>query len=351
MPVRFDGIQKNVYFWESGGTCTPAGNHQTMKKIMRIIAATALTLGLMACATCARAQKSPAYGAKSKIAEGADLRILDDNIWDYSKDTIPPAWKAIGEDPRDFRRAPQFARLINDYLPDVFAFQEYSAHMHDEFYPLIRKDGYVIAWESKEDWNNTPLFYNEKTLELLYVNYTLYAPSTWSNHGSKSYTAAVFRRKSDGKVFAVIGTHLWWKSDRAQAGSTRARASQLSLVLAEAEGILAKYGNIPVFVMGDMNCEENTIPVRQLLEAGYKPCYKIATVYGDNHNGHHICSPGEGYSKESRRKGEDRETGAIDHCLLLDEEGNTEVKVFNCIMEDYTVKLTDHYPNYIDVKL
>ena len=26
---------------------------------------------------------------KYKVAKGADLRILDDNIWDYSKDTIP----------------------------------------------------------------------------------------------------------------------------------------------------------------------------------------------------------------------------------------------------------------------
>lgn len=28
-----------------------------------------------------------------------------------------------------------------------------------------------------------------------------------------------------------------------------------------------------------------------------------------------------------------------------------EVKVFDCIMEDHTVKLTDHYPNLIDVLL
>ena len=169
----------------------------------------------------ASAQKSPAFGAKFKIAEGADLRILDDNIWDYSQDTIPPKWKEIGEDPRDFRRAPQFARLVKDYMPDVFAFQEYSAHMHNEFYPLVEKKGYVIAWESKEDWNNTPIFYNKKTLEPIYVYYNMYTPARWCNHGSKSFTSAVFRRKADGKVFAVIGTHLWWKSDKAQPGSTR----------------------------------------------------------------------------------------------------------------------------------
>lgn len=61
-----------------------------MNRIVRIIAASTLTFGLLLCGTFAFAQKSPAFEAKFKIAEGADLRILDDNIWDYSKDTIPP---------------------------------------------------------------------------------------------------------------------------------------------------------------------------------------------------------------------------------------------------------------------
>ena len=316
-----------------------------------MIAVPALTLGLMLCGSAASAQKSPAFKAKYKIAEGADLRILDDNIWDYSQDTIPPRWKEIGEDPRDFKRAPQFARLVKDYMPDVFALQEYSSHMHKEFYPLVRKSGYVIAWESKEDWNNTPIFYNEKTMEPLYVFYNKYTPEQWCNHGSKSYTSAVFQRKKDGKIFALVGTHLWWKSDKAKAGSTQARASQVRLIMAEVEGILAKYKDIPVFVVGDMNCEENTVPMQQFIQAGYVPCYKAATVYGDNHNGHHICSPADGYSTASRRKADTREGGAIDHLFIYDPAGTAEVKVFDCIMEEYTVKLTDHYPNIIDVRL
>lgn len=162
---------------------------------------------------------------------------------------------------------------------------------------------------------------------------------------------AVLKRKADGKIFAIIGTHLWWKSEKSKPGSTMARASQLRLVMAETDIIRAKYGDIPVFVMGDMNCEEGTVPIQQLIQGGYVPCYKAATVYGDNHNGHHICSPGDGYSVESRRRGPDRATGAIDHCPIFDPSGKAEVKVFDCIMEKYTIKLTDHYPNLIDVRL
>lgn len=297
------------------------------------------------------AQVSPSAKSKYRIAEGADLRILINNVWEYSKDTIPPKWQEIGEDPRDFVRSPQFARLITEHMPDVFGLQEYSSHMHDEFYHRVTSSGYVIAWESKEDWNNTPIFYHGATVEPVYVNFNKFTPELWCNRGTKSFTSAVFRRKSDGKMFALINTHLWWKSDKVQPGSTQARAAQVRLIMAEAEMIRSKYGNIPVLVTGDMNCEENTIPIQQMIQYGYKPCYKVATTYGDNNNGHHICSPKDGYSTNSRRKGPDRETGAIDHCLIYDTSDQAEIKVFDCIMEEYTVKLTDHYPLLIDIRL
>ena len=299
----------------------------------------------------AQGRETMADKAKFKIAVGANLRILDDNIWDYSKETIPEAWQKIGVDCRDAYRGPQFARLVSDYMPDVFGFQEYSKHMHDVFYPLVQKKGYVIAWESGADWNNTPIFYNSETIELLYSNYMLYTPEQWSNHGSKSFTSAVFKRKAGGQTFALLCTHLWWKSDKVQPGSTLARAAQVRLMMAEAEIIRAQYPGIPVFVMGDMNCEEATIPMQQFIQGGYVPCYKAATVYADNHNGHHICSPTDGYSTESRRKGPDRATGAIDHLFVYDPARKAEVKVFECIMEEYTVPLTDHYPNFLDIKL
>ena len=71
-------------------------------------------------------------------AAGSNLRILADNIWDYSRDDIPEAWRLIGEDPRDDVRAPQFAQLVRAFMPDVLDLQEYSLHMHQRFYPPIR---------------------------------------------------------------------------------------------------------------------------------------------------------------------------------------------------------------------
>lgn len=284
------------------------------------------------------------------IAEGANLRILDDNIWDYSSETIPEAWKPTGIDPRDDVRAPQFAQLVRAYMPDIVTLQEYSRHMHDRFYLRIQEYGYVISYESGRDWNNTPIFYNPQTVEQLYVNYDLYTPARWSNSGSKSFTSAVFRHKQTGRVFGVITTHLWYMHDSRQPGSSQARAAQVRLMLAEAEIIRAEH-QCPIFVTGDMNCYEKTIPMQQFFESGFKPCYELATQYADLHNGHHICSPKDGFSRESRRPSPERKKGAIDHCLLLDPEQKVEVKVFDCVQAYFTVLLTDHYPNVIDAKL
>lgn len=284
------------------------------------------------------------------IAEGADLRILDDNIWDYSKDTIPPVWKEIGYDCRDCNRGPQYAQLVRAYMPDVYTMQEYNRHMDNVLLPLLQKYGYAHTdTGTEEHWNNTPILYNTATLEMVDALYCLYTPERWSNHGSKSYTWAVFKRKSDGKTFAVLNTHLWWKGDKAQPGSTEARASQVCLMIAEAKIIKAKY-NCPIFVTGDMNCEENTLPIRLFLDEGFVPCYKAATVYGNLENGHHICAPGDGYSRVSRRKGAERSVGAIDHCFIWN-AGETEVLVFDCLTPYFTVPLTDHYPNLIDARL
>ena len=280
----------------------------------------------------------------------SNLRILDDNIWDYSSEEIPSAWQKIGIDPRDDARAPDFAQLVRAYMPDVLTLQEYSEHMHDRFYRQIEKYGYKIADEKQKPWNNTPIFYNSEKIELVKVNYVLYTPEQWSNKGSKSFTSAVLKQKSTGKLFAVITTHLWWKGEDQQPGSTQARAAQVRLIMAEAEVLKAKY-DCPIFVTGDMNCEERSIPIQQFILAGYQPCYKVATIYGNNDNGHHICSPNEGFSRKSNRKGVDREIGAIDHCFIWNAKKNVEVKVFDCIQSNFTVKLTDHYPNLIDAVL
>jgi len=285
------------------------------------------------------------------LTEGANLRILDDNIWDYSKETIPDAWKDLPIDCRDASRWKGFAQLIRAYMPDIITLQEYAPHMHGYLYPALEEYGYKICYVPGEGqpWGHTPVFYRTETIDMEYVNYNLYTPERFSNIGSKSYVAAVFTQKASGKKFAVVSTHLWWKGEKAQPGSDYARAAQTRLIMAEGEILKAEY-KCPIFVCGDMNAYEDAPAIQQFLEGGYKQCYEIATVRTDNHNGHHICAPKDGYSRESRRRSPTRKEGAIDHCLLYN-GGSTEVLTFDCVMAAFTVPLTDHYPNVIDVRL
>lgn len=282
--------------------------------------------------------------------KGIDLRILDDNIWQYDPETIPKVWEEAGIDCRDDYRAPQFAQLVRAYMPDVILLQEYSQHMHDRFYPRIQRYGYQITWNSKENWDYTPIFYRTDQLEMIESNFMLYTPERWSNHGTKSYTSAVFRHKVTGDTLACISTHLWWQSDKKTPGSNLARAAQVRLVMAEAEAIRAKY-NCTIFVAGDMNSEEKLIPIQQFLEGGFIPCYKDAEIRTDDQNGHHICGPNDVGIRASKRQSPKRQAGAIDHCFIYNAQHGARVQNFECLTPWFTVLLTDHYPNLIDARL
>ena len=282
-------------------------------------------------------------------APGTTLRIFDDNIWQNDKETVPEAWEPYGIDCTDSARSIGFAKMVADHKPDIVTLQEYSSHMDGHLAPKLRDLGFTNACEEDGTWNFTPVFYDSTVVELLKVRYNLYTPNTYSNANTKSFTSAVFKHRKTGRVFAVLNTHLWWRPDEAQPGSEMARASQIRLMMAEADALKAEY-DCTIFLMGDMNCEENTVPIRQLLDGGYIPCYKVATVFGDNHNGHHRCDAG-GCSAESSRKGPDRATGALDHFFIHNAPKDVEVLVYYCIMDAYTLPLTDHYPNFVDVKL
>ncbi len=283
------------------------------------------------------------------LTDGANLRILDWNIWGYNKDTIPDAWKKLGRDPRRDARAPMFEEVIKAYHPDIINLQEFNKKMYMSWGSILRKADYrLVNDENAQIWCQTPIFYNPETLEVVERNAVNYVPYKFAVNNSKSYTVAIFRYKKTGKIFAVLNTHLWWASEQMLAGSDYARISQVYMMMAEAESVKQKY-NCPIFVTGDMNSTEHDSSVSKFIEAGYKPCYKIATKITDNRCGVHKCGP-EGYALTTAMPPE-RERGAIDHCLLYNGEGNTEIIGFMCDHENFISYISDHYPNIIDVKL
>ncbi|MCQ2136553.1 MAG: endonuclease/exonuclease/phosphatase family protein [Bacteroidales bacterium] len=282
--------------------------------------------------------------------KGADLRILDVNVWEYVHDTIPQWWREHNLDCRDAYRGPRFVQLIRAYMPDVVCIQEYARHLDDVMRPMLAEYGYKLAYLPGPDdqWSFTPIYYRPEAVALEYSQYHRYTPEMWSNHGTKSYNVAVFTLKSSGKRFIVGNTHLWWKSDKAQPGSTQARTEQCTL-LADTVEALEKEWNCPSFVMGDMNGNLSTAPMKVFLERNYIPCPWAASVYGDPSSGHHKADKG-GYGRTLFSPIQERGMGAIDQ-FFIHNQGSVDVKVFKRINAMFTDELTDHYPNYMDASL
>ena len=280
-------------------------------------------------------------------ADGANLRILDVNIWEWNgkKNELPPAWIEAGEDCTNEHRSEGYAGLFAAYMPEVICLQEYANAMHKHMYPYLKEMGYEITF-IPEKHNYTPIYYKKGSVKLLE---TAYYPHElpYNNHDTKSYTTAVFKLKKNGRKFIVINTHLWWKSEKAMAGSDNARSEQLKKIMETAQELVSKH-NCPVFLMGDMNCNLNSEAMKNTLAEGYKPAWQIAVEFGDLRCGHHQCSK-DGFSRKQNKT--DDGYGCIDHFLLKDQKGKTEVKVFKRDYAWFTVKLTDHYPNYADIKL
>lgn len=279
--------------------------------------------------------------------EGTNLRILDCNIWEWNgtKDKLPQAWVEAGEDCTNEHRAKGYAGMAQAYLPEIIALQEYAMQMDKHLRPLLRKSGYEMTF-IPDSLNYTPIYYKKnkvKLIETAYYSHEL----PYNNHSTKSFTTAVFRLKSNAKKFIVINTHLWWKSEKAMAGSNNARTEQLKRIMNVASELSAKH-DCPVFLMGDMNCNLRSEALVNVIKAGYKPTWEIATEFGDLRCGHHQCSK-DGFSRKQNKP--DDGLGCIDHFLIYDPSSSVEVKLFQRDYAWYTVKLTDHYPNYADIVL
>ena len=282
------------------------------------------------------------------LQSGANLRILDNNIWSYNKDEIPAAWAALGGDPRNAFRSKQYAAMVKALMPDVFAWQEYSAPMQEVMEPQIT-DKYALAIPDGSPGvrNATPLYYNKSTVEPVLVHYLLF-PGEYNNSNSKSYTSAVFKHKATGAHFIVVGTHLWYKSDSEMAGSSAARTAQAQLISNEVEDLLIEY-DCPVFVMGDMNCKLDSDAMRVFTSRDYQDCGLSAKVYRDSFKGHHTCSETAGFAWTPQANNDC--ATAIDHIFEFNCGKQAEVLTHKIITAAFTISLTDHCPRYIDVRL
>lgn len=278
------------------------------------------------------------------INEKADFRIMSANM----------LFDATAEE-----RAPLLLENFLYYLPDIIGCQEVNKLLHDKLIPALADKGYVTtrAWPNPENMRDSekeslckkypavnyfPILYRAALYEEIESTFTMYK-STWTY--TKGFTSAVFKRKSDGKLFACVNTHaaLVLKSygleqSDAQLG-TQWRADNVREMIAEKDRIIAAYGNIPVFFTGDFNGGEEEAYYSAVLDGGMVNTKYVATESAS----HNICSfhnrPGDMPSTTR---------SPIDHVFVTP---GTNVAVHSIELRQEALDATDHCLVYADVTI
>lgn len=307
--------------------------------------------------------------------QGSNLRILDQNIWQYDGSGNAASWESVGENCTNAVRVKNFVQLVKAYDPDIWTMQEYSPKMKTLMEPLLKDMNLLPALG--QSTNYTPIYYNSGSLKLEYQTYAQYGDFTSSAGdkispgATKSYSLAVFTHKATNKKFMVVCTHLWWKGESSQKGSDSCREAEARVLDAKIDEIRKIY-DVPVFLVGDMNCKLESAAMQIFTKKDYQSLCNIATIWGDGSNGWH---PADQYKFSREYKSEldkfagkttddgwkwsslngkhdttDKGRGCIDQFFLY-KGGFTKVLYFERVHSYFTIKLADHYPNYADIAL
>lgn len=267
-------------------------------------------------------------------------------------DENQPFWAERGLNCSAACREKGFARLYQRLEPDAVGLQEVSSLMLEMLLRNLQKLGlpYGVVWG-----RDTPIIYRTDKLELIDSCFRIYPSDVpeqigeFNNHDSKSYCAAVLRDKETKRLFTLMTTHLWWKSDdkesdHYQAGSDAARVFQINLAIDQLDELRKQY-DCPQILMGDLNTSYDSDPIHTAFTRGFSHAHDIAVDYADETNGWHPCGPMVFESYEPRPF-----TEGIDHILLRNIPDKFVLRFERDMPRDY-LPLSDHAPAWIDANL
>ncbi len=274
------------------------------------------------------------------------IRIMSNNQWRHDENN--EIWAAMGEDCSAEVRERGFVRVYRETMPDIIGFQEVSPKMLDLMMRYLNEGEphYAAIWG-----RDTPILYRQDRFELVNSAFGIYPAGCpgyegcFNNDDTKSWCIGLFRDKRTGKCLILCTTHLWWKSDDPgkkdfQLGSDAARVYQCSILVEEIERFRALSGaDCPAVLVGDLNCPYDSAPIRFLTER----CFTHANDKAEwayPYNGYHWCGD-DGWVPYEPKPFEE----AIDHVLI---QGPMRVIRFDRYIDDAYLKLSDHFPAWID---
>ena len=170
-------------------------------------------------------------------------------------------------------RAPLMIKNYKRYAPDILGLQECDALAYDAVVEPMNAHGYRICGNTvaeNGELSRTPILYHHDTFELLEENSAFF---THRYTNSKTFSIAVLKHKSNGRIFAVINAHfaIIIGSYPKEIGTDMEvgnhwRIGNARQIVDELTKIKGKYGDIPVFLMVDFNSTSAHDPYSILTE-------------------------------------------------------------------------------------
>lgn len=163
--------------------------------------------------------------------------------------------------------------MIERYQPDSLGVQEASPNWMETLDAALSAEYDHVGLGRDGDTNGeyTAIFYLKDKFNLLDwgTKWLSDTPDEVSkipeSSLNRTLTYAVLERKSDGKVFVHVNTHLDHTNDTA-------RTKQVKIMLE----LLKQFKDLPVYVTGDFNCAAGTSPYNEIVNAGFTPSFELA---------------------------------------------------------------------------
>lgn len=266
------------------------------------------------------------------MENGSELRIMTHNIW------VPPLYN---------RRA-LLGEIYNKYDPDILCLQEIT--------PVIYKEGFLNDFTGKytvvmphDDgfYNNTPVLFRSEMFSLIDSGWHLFDGK--NNNASKSVTWAVLEHAKGGAGIGICSAHFWYDIKSYDDDLCRKYDAEQTMIYIRR--IIDKY-NVPVILMGDLNCNITSPAYRFLIEQGGMDARMAAEEYNDRINTIHaypvLDEEKKLYSQAPMPVGTHME--AIDHMILFSHE-KVRVRSLHVVSDKTALTASDHCPVYMDAEL
>ena len=217
------------------------------------------------------------YGASDTLCDlietsaGANITLPEMKFRADEDDVITIMSFNVWVGGRSDERNARVINMIERYAPDTFGVQEADHNWINTLNTAFsdRYDYVGIGRDGDTKGEYMAIFYLKDKYELLEsgTKWLSDTPDEISKYeGSmcnRIATYAILQRKSDGKVFVHVNTHL-------DFGEPQTKQAKVLV------GLTKQFGDLPVFITGDFNCEAGTASFKTITAAGFVPSSELA---------------------------------------------------------------------------